>query len=227
MIVNINNLDVRYRVGGENLQVLDIPAWSMDSGEQVAVAGPSGCGKSTLLHVLAGILVPTAGAVEVCGARLDEMSEVDRDRHRLANIGYIFQNFNLLQGYNAIENVLLGVAFSQNRGTRTDAESLLRQVGLGHRLKHRPSEMSLGEQQRVAVARALANRPQLLLADEPTGSLDPAHTDDVIQMLREVSRKHGCALIMVSHEQGIIDQFERIDRFMHINRSFAKTGDKT
>lgn len=221
MIVNIKNLDVRYMLGGETLQVLDMPEWSVAPGEQVAVMGPSGCGKSTLLHVLSGILAPAAGTVTVCGARLDEMSEVARDRHRAANIGYVFQNFNLLQGYNAIENVLLGITFSRNRGSRADAESLLRQVGLGHRLKHRPSEMSLGEQQRVAVARALANKPQLLLADEPTGSLDPTHTSEIIQMLRDVSADHGCALIVVSHEQEIIRQFERIDRFMQINQAFA------
>jgi len=221
MIVTIKNLDVRYKLGSETLKVLDIPAWSVAAGEQVAVAGPSGCGKSTLLHVLAGILVPQSGTVEVCGARLDQMSEVVRDRHRASHIGYIFQNFNLLLGYSAIENVLLSMAFSGNRSSRTDAESLLRQVGLGHRLKHRPTEMSFGEQQRVAVARALANKPELLLADEPTGSLDPTHTNEIIKMLRDVSRDHGCALVVVTHEQEIIQQFERIVRFMEINRAFA------
>ncbi|MCD6288813.1 MAG: ABC transporter ATP-binding protein [Candidatus Hydrogenedentes bacterium] len=226
-MVSIENLEISYELGGETLRVLDIPTWSVAAGEQVAVAGPSGCGKSTLLHVVSGILAPDKGSVEVCGKRLDQMSEVERDRHRAAHIGYIFQNFNLLQGFSAVENVLLGATFSGRHISRADAESLLRQVGLGHRLKHRPSEMSLGEQQRVAVARALANRPQLLLADEPTGSLDPVHTDEIIRMLRDVSRDHGCSLVVVSHEHDIIEQFERIDRFMDINRAFASVRGTT
>ncbi len=221
MIVTVEGLKVTYNVGGETLAVLDIPHWSVEAGEQVAVAGPSGSGKSTLLHVLAGLLVPSAGTAEVCGARLDQMTESERDRHRAAHIGYIFQNFNLLQGYTALENVLVGMTFSGKGRSRTEAESLLRQVGLGHRLKHRPAEMSLGEQQRVAVARALANKPELLLADEPTGSLDPAHTREVIEMLRDVSRSHGCALVVVSHEHEVIRRFDRVERFMELNRAFS------
>ena len=225
MIALVNNLEVHYNLGGEQLKVLDIPNWSVAAGEQVAIVGPSGSGKSTLLHVLAGLLLPSNGTVEVCGMRLDHMSEPARDRHRAAHVGYIFQNFNLFQGYTAIGNVLLGMTFSGRRSSSAEAESLLRQVGLGHRLKHRPAEMSLGEQQRVAVARALANKPELLLADEPTGSLDPAHTAEIIQILRDVSRDHGCALVVVTHEEKIIQQFDRVEQFMELNRAFAMAGD--
>jgi len=221
MIAVVENIEVHYDLGAEKLKVLDIPHWSVSAGEQVAVAGPSGSGKSTLLHVLAGLMLPSAGTVEVCGVQIDQLGESARDRHRAAHIGYIFQNFNLLQGYTAIENVLLGMTFSGKESSRAEAESLLKQVGLAHRLKHRPAEMSLGEQQRVAVARALANKPELLLADEPTGSLDPAHTNDIIQMLRDVSRDHGCALVVVSHEEEIIGRFERVEQFMELNRAFV------
>ena len=223
MIALVRNLEVHYSIGGERLKVLDIPNWSVAAGEQIAIVGPSGSGKSTLLHVLAGLLLPSNGTVEVCGEQLDQMSEPARDRHRAAHVGYIFQNFNLLQGYTAIGNVLLGMTFSGNQSSSAKAESLLRQVGLGHRLKHRPAEMSLGEQQRVAVARALANKPELLLADEPTGSLDPAHTAEIIQILHEVSSEHGCALVVVSHEEKIIQQFERVEQFMELNHAFAMT----
>ena len=223
MIALVKNLEVHYNLGSERLKVLDIPNWSVAAGEQVAIVGPSGSGKSTLLHVLAGLLLPSNGTVEVFGARLDQMGEPARDKHRAAHVGYVFQNFNLLQGYTAIGNVLLGMTFSGKQSSSAEAESLLRQVGLGHRLKHRPAEMSLGEQQRVAVARALANKPELLLADEPTGSLDPAHTAEIIQMLRDISRDHGCALVVVSHEAEIIRQFERVEQFMELNQAFATT----
>jgi len=223
MIALVKNLEVHYDLGGDRLKVLDIPNLSVAAGEQVAIVGPSGSGKSTLLHVLAGLLLPSNGTVEVFGARLDQMGEPARDKHRAAHVGYVFQNFNLLQGYTAIGNVLLGMTFSGKQSSSAEAESLLRQVGLGHRLKHRPAEMSLGEQQRVAVARALANKPELLLADEPTGSLDPAHTTEIIQMLRDISRDHECALVVVSHEAEIIRQFERVEQFMELNQAFATT----
>jgi len=224
MIARIEGLELVYDSGQEKLKVLDVPAWSLEQGEQVAIYGPSGSGKSTFLHVLAGLLLPTRGTVEVCGYELHALSESARDRYRAEHIGYIFQNFNLLQGYTALENILLGMTFSRKKPDRALAEDLLRKAGIWERRKHYPSQMSIGEQQRVAVARALANRPKLILADEPTASLDPLHADGVMDTLREICRTHGCSLVLVSHETQVIGKFEKAIPFMELNRAFARKG---
>lgn len=224
MIVRIRDLAVEYHHGGESLRVADIPAWDVAEGEQVAVSGPSGSGKSTLLNVVAGLLVPTSGTVTVCGVELTALGEAGRDRFRAAHVAYIFQTFNLLQGYTATENVLLGATFSPTRPDRAVATALLERVGLAARLDYRPSEMSIGEQQRVAVARALIKRPKLILADEPTGSLDPRHAAEVVTLLRDACREHGCALIVVTHEAGIAAAFDQQVNFLELNRALAAPG---
>ena len=223
-IIELSNLEVWYTLDGEPLTILDIPAWQVDDGDQVALFGPSGCGKSTLLHVIAGLLTPNAGTVRVCGRELTAMGEAERDRFRARHIGYIFQNFNLLQGYTALENVLVGMTFSHQRADRGAAEALLAEMGLSHRLRHYPAQMSIGEQQRVAIARALAKKPALILADEPTGSLDPVHSSGVVASLRAACRKHGCSLLVVSHEKDVIAAFDRQVPFLELNRAFAGKG---
>jgi putative ABC transport system ATP-binding protein len=148
------------------------------------------------------------------------MSEAQRDRFRSQYIGYIYQNFNLLQGFTALENVLMGMTFSPRRPDPEEAERLLDEVGLSHRLRYRPSNMSSGEQQRVAVARALANRPKLLLADEPTASLHPVNKEDVLRMLLSMCDRHGCTLVLVTHEKEVISMFEKTATFLELNRAY-------
>jgi len=218
-VIEVCDLCLNYIIGDETLRVVDIPQWSVERGEQIAVFGPSGSGKSTLLHMLAGVLVPSSGHVTVCGEDVSAMSEAQRDRFRARRIGYVFQNFNLLQGYSALDNVLMGMTFCSVRPDRKLAKSLLEQVGIGARLRHTPSEMSLGEQQRVAIARALAKKPEVVLADEPTGSLDARNKAQVIGLLRSMCKDQGSTLVMVSHEQDIIAQFEKQVRFADINRA--------
>jgi putative ABC transport system ATP-binding protein len=212
---------MQYRMGGEVLTVLDIPAWEVADGAQVAISGSSGSGKSTLLHVLAGLLLPTGGQVQVCGQELTGLSEAARDKVRAQSISVIFQNFNLLQGYTALENVLMGMTFSPTRAEHTDVRRLLDTVGLAHREHHYPAQMSIGEQQRVAIARALVKRPALILADEPTGSLDPRHTDEVIAILKQASADYSCALVLVSHEERVVSTFADHVPFHVLNRAFA------
>ena len=221
MVVEIEGLVVEYQLGTERFTALDIPRWSVGEHEQIAISGPSGSGKSTLLHVLAGLLPPRNGTVSVCGTNLASLSESQMDHFRARHIGYIFQDFNLLQGYTAIENVLLGMTFSRIKHDRHAAVGLLGRVGLSHRMKHRPAQLSIGERQRVAIARALAGNPQLILADEPTGSLDPAHSGEVVRMLKEACREHGCALVVVSHDPSIVGSFDTSVPFMQLNRAFA------
>ncbi len=224
MVISIRNLTVEYRAGAEPFLALDVPNWEVGDEEQVAISGPSGSGKSTLLNVVAGLLAPTSGSVVVCGTELSDLGEAERDRFRAAHVSYIFQTFNLLQGYTAIENVLVGAAFSHGGVNRTQARELLAKVGLAHREHYYPSKLSIGEQQRVAIARALARKPKLILADEPTGSLDPKHAAGVVELLREACREHRCALVVVSHEMKIAEAFDRRVDFMTLNRALNGNG---
>jgi ABC-type lipoprotein export system ATPase subunit len=201
-------------------RVVEVPAFSLAAGAQVALRGESGSGKTTFLHLIAGILAPDAGRIELAGRNIAELGEAARDRLRAETIGYIFQTFNLLQGHTVLENVELGMAFG--RGVdRAHAEALLRRVGLGDKLRHYPRQLSTGQQQRVAVARALANRPKLVLADEPTGNLDTRNSREALALIREVCREEGAALLLVSHDEGVLAQFEDVQDFAGLNRVAA------
>ena len=220
-VVELAGLRVAYALGRESLTVLDVPHWHVARGEQIAIFGASGSGKSTLLHVLAGVIRPSAGSVRVCGVELTVMDEARRDRFRAEHVGYVFQNLNLLQGYTALENVLLGAVFTGGRTDVEGARALLRAMGLADRMRHKPGQMSLGEQQRVAIARALIKRPALVLADEPTGSLDPRNTAQVVRLLREACAAQGSTLMLVTHEEAVLQEFERTLRFTELNRAWA------
>lgn len=223
-LLEINDLVKRYASPtGEVHTVLDIPEFRIETAEQVALAGTSGSGKTTLLNVIAGILSVDSGAVTVKGTNLGELSEAQCDAFRANEIGYVFQSFNLLHGYTALENVLLGMMFGPGPD-KALAASLLERLGMGDRLDYRPGQLSIGQQQRVALARALANRPSLVLADEPTGNLDPHFAQEALDMIRELCREANAGLLIVSHDQGILDQFERVVPLSEINRACADLG---
>ncbi len=207
---------------GSVLPILNIPEFEVAAGEEMALVGRSGCGKSTLLHTIAGISRPDSGNVRVDDWEITLMSESECDRFRAQRIGYVFQTFNLLSGFTALENVLLAMRFTGRRPNRDRARHLLERVGLGERMTHRPPMMSVGEQQRVAVARALANQPKLVLADEPTANIDTGHQQQVLDLLRESCREENVALIVVSHTPQVAEQFDRIDNLEEFNRVRAK-----
>lgn len=204
---------------GSVLPILDIPYFAVAAGEQMVLVGRSGCGKTTLLHVIAGITRADTGRIELDGVDTARLSEGGTDRVRAAKIGYVFQTFNLLPGFSAYENILLGMTFARGRKDTARAKQLLDRVGLSHRATHRPGKLSVGEQQRVAVARALANRPRLLLADEPTANVDPANQDKVIDLIRDTCREENIALIMVTHSMEVAGKFQRVDRLEEINKA--------
>ena len=210
--------------GGGKLTVLDIENLTIHAGEQLALIGQSGGGKTTLLHVIAGLLTPDTGSIRVAGIELTKLSEQGRDRCRAAAVGYVFQTFNLLPAFSALENVQLGMAFG-NRAVDTDrAHDLLAKVGLADRATYKPRQLSVGQQQRVAIARALAGRPKLLLADEPTANVDPASTDIVLDLIIESCRDEQIALMMVTHSMEVTKRFQRVERLDELNRIFQSVS---
>ena len=218
-LLEIRALQKGYRSpDGQRQAVIDIPEFSLAAGQAVALAGPSGSGKTTFLHLIAGILTPDSGSIRIDGQELVGMDEHHRDRLRATAIGYIFQSFNLLQGFTCLENVLLGMTFGGGID-RPRAEALLRRVGLADRLHHFPRQLSTGQQQRVAVARAMAGRPKLVLADEPTGNLDPANAKESLALIRESCAENGSALLLVSHDRDILKTFDQVPSLADINRA--------
>ena len=160
---------------------------------------------------------PDSGKVFLDNIEVTKYSEASRDRIRADKLGYVFQTFNLLPGFSAYENVLLGMTFARKKISSGRAKQLLERVGLGHRLGNKPHQMSVGEQQRVAVARALANRPALLLADEPTANVDPGNQQQIIDLIKEASLEENIALLMVTHSMEVANQFDRVDKLDEIN----------
>lgn len=198
---------------GTTTTVLDTASLTLQAGEELALGGPSGAGKTTLLHIAAGLLLPTSGTARVLGTTTNTLSEAARDQFRAQNIGYVFQRANLLDGFSALENVLLAMGFA---GTvppdqrRARAAELLAGVGLAERLHHRPNQLSSGQQQRVALARAIANAPTLVLADEPTASVDYETGRQIVGLLRRSCAERGAALLLVSHDRALLASFSQV-----------------
>jgi ABC-type lipoprotein export system ATPase subunit len=225
-LLHITGLTKTYsQPDGSQHRVVDVKEFSLEAGAQLALRGESGSGKTTFLHLIAGILAPDAGVIELAGKNVATLGEAGRDRMRAETIGYIFQTFNLLQGHTVLENVELGMAFG--RGVdRSRAVSLLERVGLGDKLGHFPRQLSTGQQQRVAVARALANHPKLVLADEPTGNLDRKNSREALYLIREICRETDAALLLVSHDERVLAQFEHMQDFSAFNRPAFQGGSK-
>jgi len=203
---------------GSPLPILDIDDYRLDTGEQAVLVGRIGGVKTTLLHIIAGISRPTSGQVIIDGLDITKLPEAGVDRFRAEKVGYVFQTFNLMVGFSALENVLLGMTFARHRRDVERARELLERVGLSARLTHKPTALSVGEQQRVAVARALANRPKLLLADEPTANVDPANQQHIVDLIRGTCREEKVALLMVTHATEVAEQFDRVDRLEEVNQ---------
>ncbi len=199
-----------YRTGAESVDALKDVDLTVDAGEFVAVMGPSGSGKTTLLNCLSGLDDIDEGAVFIDGESIHDLSDARRTKHRAASMGFIFQAFNLIPVFTATENVELPLllAGSDAKAARRAAQETLERVGLGHRLNHRPTELSGGEQQRVTIARALAGRPRIVWADEPTGNLDSETAAAVMDLLRELHAE-GLTLMLVTHDEAIGSSGER------------------
>ena len=225
MTLSVENVTKGYRDpgGGDPVRVLDVPEFRLAAGEQCVLLGASGGGKTTLLNVIAGLTVPDSGAVTVGGVNVTALPEAARDRFRAERIGYVFQTFHLLPAFTATENVLLGMSFtgssSGKKNDRARAKELLDRVGLSHRAHNRPDQLSVGERQRCAVARALASQPMLMLADEPTANVDVAHRDAVLDLIGAACEERDVALLLVTHDREAAARFGRVEELADINRA--------
>jgi putative ABC transport system ATP-binding protein len=223
---------LRYRWPGAAHDCLAIDALRVDAGRTLFLHGPSGGGKSTLLGLLAGVLLPTAGAVSLLGRPWASLSGARRDAFRADHVGYIFQQFNLLPYLSVLDNVLLPCRFSKRRarqaieacgGAAQQAEQLLTHMGLPRTMwQQAANELSVGQQQRVAAARALMGQPDLVIADEPTSALDAARRDQFMQLLRDQCRQHGTTLVFVSHDERLAEGFDEKISLPELNQATTK-----
>lgn len=206
--IRIEDLCRHYRRGQHEVRALDGVTLDIKQGEFVAVVGSSGCGKSTLLNVLAGLDTPTSGRVEFDGRSLYEMSRRELSDYRARQVGIVFQSFNLISHYTALQNVETALLFDETprRLRRSRALAILEQVGLAERVAHRPADLSGGEQQRVSIARAIVKEPQVLFADEPTGNLDHDNASQIVELLAKLNRD-GLTVVMVTHNLEIAGQY--------------------
>ena len=211
-LIEIKGLTKKYRIGREVITALDDVSLTIEPGEFICLLGPSGCGKTTFLHLVAGLDKPTKGDVYVKGLCINRIKEKDMALFRRRFMAFIFQAYNLVPTLTALENVSMPLMFDGISRSKRDkrARELLSQIGLGKRLRNKPSEMSGGQQQRVSIARALINDPKILYADEPTGNLDSKTTKEIMDILVERVREKGVTLIMVTHNAELTDQADRV-----------------
>lgn len=209
-MIAVQHLSMRLTAAGRPVTILDDVSLEIPSKQTVAVMGPSGSGKSTLLGLMAGLDRPTAGSIRLNGTEITSLSESQMARFRRAKIGYIFQSFHLIPTLTALENVLVPLELEGKVAAKEEANEILQTVGLGHRVHHYPVQLSGGEQQRVAVARAFACRPPILLADEPTGNLDSLTGRHIMDLVLALHRDYGTTLVLVTHDRGIATLMHRV-----------------
>ncbi len=225
MTIQLKNVEFSYPNSSDK-NILSIESWSVSSGDKQFIYGPSGCGKSTLLNLLCGIIIPNSGSISVLGESLEKMNSRQRDRFRATNIGYIFQQFNLVNYLNARDNIKLANQFSFNRKTvsiEKKTTTLLEGLSINSDDWSRPvNTLSTGQQQRVAIARAFINNPKLLIADEPTSSLDEPSRDRFMSLLTMLCEEHKTTLVFVSHDTRLKHHFDITKKFTDINNKLVQ-----
>ncbi len=211
-MIKVESVSKIYKTGDSEFKALDNVSVEIKKGEFVAILGPSGSGKSTLMHLIGGLDKPTKGTIEVDGQILNNLNDKQLATYRNQKIGFVFQFFNLLQGTNTLTNVTLPLVYSKKKFNRkTKAVEILKEVGLEHKLKNRPNQLSGGEQQRVSIARALVNDPDIILADEPTGNLDSKTGLQIFELLNQLNA-NGKTIILVTHDNSLAEKAKRIIR---------------
>jgi putative ABC transport system ATP-binding protein len=211
-ILKINDLEKTYTSGSKQLTVISNISFEVEKGSIFSIVGPSGSGKTTLLGLCAGLDYPTSGTIELCETPLQDLNEDERAELRNKEVGFIFQNFQLLPTLTALENVIVPIELQGKKNADRFGIELLTKVGLADRLHHYPSQLSGGEQQRVALARAFSNKPSILFADEPTGNLDEETGEKVIQLLFELNKEAGTTLVIITHDLELAKRTQQILR---------------
>ena len=209
-ILEVQNLVKKFKTGKKELVVLDDISFALEEKSSIAVVGPSGSGKTTLLGLCAGLDLPSSGIVSLVGIKLNALDEDDRAYVRNQNVGFVFQNFQLLSTLTAMENVMIPLELRGEKGILKKAKEVLDRVGLGDRMTHYPSQLSGGEQQRVAIARAFISSPKILFADEPTGNLDEETAKTVTDLLFKINKEEGTTLVLVTHNVQLAENTNRI-----------------
>jgi len=214
-MIRIENLSKKYNSKRNSVVALNEVSLSIEKGEFISIVGPSGSGKTTLLLCMGGLIHPSVGKVNIDGASIYDLNIKERANFRLRNLGFVFQTFNLIPYLTALENVQIPLSLAgNNNGNQTErATELLEKLGLGDRLDHKPRELSIGQQQRVAIARALANNPKIIMADEPTGNLDPNTTTETVAYLNSLNQT-GITVVMVTHNPGVAEYAQRTLRLV-------------
>ena len=207
--IQFDNVSLSYGTKSDAVEVLKSISFTIGSKEVVSIVGPSGSGKTSIIMLASGLETATSGSVKVNGQEIVGLKENQLSEVRRKNIGIVFQSFYLIPNLTAVENVLLSLEANQQFDLEQDAKNLLNEFGLSHRLHHLPSELSGGEQQRVAIARALINKPKIILADEPTGNLDSANSESMIDLLFDYTKKSQTSLVMVTHDNTIANRCDR------------------
>ena len=214
-VIKLNGIGKIYRTKEIETQALENVNVEVRKGEFVSIMGPSGCGKSTLLNIIGMLDLPTTGSVEICGKRAENMKENELARFRNENLGFVFQSFHLINSLNVLDNVMVPLLYrnmsTSERNRRV--KDVLEKVGLSHRLKHMPSQLSGGQCQRVAIARAIVGNPEIILADEPCGNLDSKMGAEIMELLSDLNKRDGRTVVMVTHNEEQARQTDRIIRF--------------
>lgn len=230
MIIQIRDLKFKYTTGSSNKSdsspnLLEIPSYSLERGEKVFLYGPSGCGKTTFLEIIAGVMIPQSGQVLISGTDITQLTSTERDVFRANHLGYIFQNFNLIPYLNVLENITLPLYLSPNKRSKISVQEekakaleLCQTLGLENYITKNVTELSVGQQQRVAAARALLGSPELIVADEPTSALDYDHREKFIELLFKLCKERQISLLFVSHERSLQKLFDRSLSLNEINR---------
>ncbi|MDP5106880.1 MAG: ABC transporter ATP-binding protein [Polaribacter sp.] len=211
-ILKINDLEKTYISGSKQLTVISTISFEVEKGSIFSIVGPSGSGKTTLLGLCAGLDYPTSGTIELCDTPLQDLNEDERAALRNKEVGFIFQNFQLLPTLTALENVIVPLELQGEKNAAKFGKELLEKVGLADRMHHYPTQLSGGEQQRVALARAFSNKPSILFADEPTGNLDEETGEKVIQLLFELNKETGTTLVIITHDLDLANRTQQILR---------------
>jgi len=223
-ILKIHELEKTYTSGSKKITVLHDISFEIEKGDTFSIVGPSGSGKTTLLGLCAGLDHPDSGTVELCGHNIQELNEDERAQLRNKEVGFIFQNFQLLPTLTALENVIVPLELQGAKNAAKVGMELLDKVGLADRFHHYPSQLSGGEQQRVALARAFSNKPSILFADEPTGNLDEETGEKVIQLLFELNKEAGTTLVIISHD---LDLANRTQQILRLKGGKIMTNERT